>query len=453
MFTAMQSRYMHLTTNTLRHRMNGHRVDIKQVAPQAAPHNQNFDFCYTTRMVKVLPPSNNNNPTATFKIFHLTLVCLLAARFTICQLPSNRLKCATTSHLNMMAKSGSYSVFFFLWRYIKDKVFRTPLSANIDNLKTIITDAIRTVIPDMLTRVWNEFEYSLNVVWAAPGRVRQRKFCAACCDSWREERSLVQCGHGLMEREKESSGMGVAGGWKEEGSKAVWAAWLRGGMTDSRWRVDCTKGEGGGAKKKCARDLFRGQTQLSKGLLDTKTALHLSPAPGWTATAKGIGIGTGIGKHGIGTTVSTRDILKYHCVHVWRYIFFSKRYFEGVLVQACCALLSQVPEEEISGKSRPRWDINEPHISDTRRRGPTPSYIGLVKYLQQSSSGVITLTNINNQQRSSGEGPMEGKQPVIGERVQSIRKHPHKDQNVVSRLGPHTSRPNLLSTLHASTIS
>ncbi|KAJ8874390.1 hypothetical protein PR048_025239 [Dryococelus australis] len=36
----------------------------------------------------------------------------------------------------------------------------------------------------------------------------------------------------------ESSGVGVAGGWKEEESEAVWAAWLREGMMDSLWWVD-----------------------------------------------------------------------------------------------------------------------------------------------------------------------------------------------------------------------
>ncbi|KAJ8890916.1 hypothetical protein PR048_010425 [Dryococelus australis] len=43
---------------------------------------------------------------------------------------------------------------FFLWGYIKDQVFRPPLPANIDDLKSRITEAIQTVTPDMLTIVW-----------------------------------------------------------------------------------------------------------------------------------------------------------------------------------------------------------------------------------------------------------------------------------------------------------
>ncbi|KAJ8888271.1 hypothetical protein PR048_007758 [Dryococelus australis] len=40
--------------------------------------------------------------------------------------------------------------------------------ANFDDLKMRITDAIQTVTPDILTRVWNEFEYRRDAVRAAP---------------------------------------------------------------------------------------------------------------------------------------------------------------------------------------------------------------------------------------------------------------------------------------------
>ncbi|KAJ8866019.1 hypothetical protein PR048_033543 [Dryococelus australis] len=45
-----------------------------------------------------------------------------------------------------------------------------PLPANIDDIETRITDAIQTVTPDKLTRVWNEFEYRVDVVRAARRR-------------------------------------------------------------------------------------------------------------------------------------------------------------------------------------------------------------------------------------------------------------------------------------------
>ncbi|KAJ8875218.1 hypothetical protein PR048_023113 [Dryococelus australis] len=51
----------------------------------------------------------------------------------------------------------------YLTPYVKNQVFRPPLPANIDNLKTRITDAIQTITLDMLTRVWNEFEYRVDV--------------------------------------------------------------------------------------------------------------------------------------------------------------------------------------------------------------------------------------------------------------------------------------------------
>ncbi|KAJ8877410.1 hypothetical protein PR048_021864 [Dryococelus australis] len=54
------------------------------------------------------------------------------------------------------------SCVLYIWWYIKDQMFRPPLPANTDDLKTRITDAIQTVTPDMLTRVWNEFEYCID---------------------------------------------------------------------------------------------------------------------------------------------------------------------------------------------------------------------------------------------------------------------------------------------------
>ncbi|KAG8265855.1 hypothetical protein J6590_084726 [Homalodisca vitripennis] len=45
-------------------------------------------------------------------------------------------------------------------------VFWPPLPAAIDDLKQEMTTAIQTVTPDMLLRVWNEFEYRVfSSVW------------------------------------------------------------------------------------------------------------------------------------------------------------------------------------------------------------------------------------------------------------------------------------------------
>ena len=58
---------------------------------------------------------------------------------------------------------------FFLWGYVKDKVYVPPLPANIDDMKARITAAIKTVDRDILRRVWDEFSYRLDVVRAAAG--------------------------------------------------------------------------------------------------------------------------------------------------------------------------------------------------------------------------------------------------------------------------------------------
>ena len=57
---------------------------------------------------------------------------------------------------------------FFLWRYVKDKVFRTPVP-NITNLKARITDAFATVPEDMLENTWRETDYRLDVLRAKKG--------------------------------------------------------------------------------------------------------------------------------------------------------------------------------------------------------------------------------------------------------------------------------------------
>jgi len=57
---------------------------------------------------------------------------------------------------------------FFLWRYVKDKVFSTPV-LDITNLKERITDAFATVTEDMLENTWRETDYRLDVLRATKG--------------------------------------------------------------------------------------------------------------------------------------------------------------------------------------------------------------------------------------------------------------------------------------------
>jgi hypothetical protein len=55
-----------------------------------------------------------------------------------------------------------YGVFthldFFLWEFVKDKVFSTPVP-DITNLKARITDAFATVTEDISENTWREIYY------------------------------------------------------------------------------------------------------------------------------------------------------------------------------------------------------------------------------------------------------------------------------------------------------
>ncbi|KAJ4438875.1 hypothetical protein ANN_14828 [Periplaneta americana] len=52
---------------------------------------------------------------------------------------------------------------FFLWGYLKDRVFVPPLPRDLEELKTRIREAAATVTEDMLKRVWEEFGYLPNL--------------------------------------------------------------------------------------------------------------------------------------------------------------------------------------------------------------------------------------------------------------------------------------------------
>jgi len=57
---------------------------------------------------------------------------------------------------------------FFLWRYVKDKLFSTPFP-DITNLRARITDAFATIAEDMLENTWRETYYRLDVLRATKG--------------------------------------------------------------------------------------------------------------------------------------------------------------------------------------------------------------------------------------------------------------------------------------------
>jgi len=57
---------------------------------------------------------------------------------------------------------------FFLWGYVKDRVFSTPVP-DITNLTARITDAFATITEDMLENTWREIDYRLDVLRATKG--------------------------------------------------------------------------------------------------------------------------------------------------------------------------------------------------------------------------------------------------------------------------------------------
>ena len=57
---------------------------------------------------------------------------------------------------------------FFLWGYVKDKVFSTPVP-DITNLKARITDAFAIITEDMLENTCREIDYRLDVLRATKG--------------------------------------------------------------------------------------------------------------------------------------------------------------------------------------------------------------------------------------------------------------------------------------------
>jgi len=52
---------------------------------------------------------------------------------------------------------------FFPWGYVKDRVFVPQLPRDFAELKTRIIAAVKNIDAPMLTRVWQEFEYCIDV--------------------------------------------------------------------------------------------------------------------------------------------------------------------------------------------------------------------------------------------------------------------------------------------------
>ena len=52
---------------------------------------------------------------------------------------------------------------FFLWGYVKDRVFVPLLPVSLNELKQRITTAVASVDEDMLRSVWTELDYRIDI--------------------------------------------------------------------------------------------------------------------------------------------------------------------------------------------------------------------------------------------------------------------------------------------------
>lgn len=58
---------------------------------------------------------------------------------------------------------------FFLWCFIKDRVFVPPLPNDLPELRQRIEQAIASITPDVLTKVWEELDFRLEVCRVTKG--------------------------------------------------------------------------------------------------------------------------------------------------------------------------------------------------------------------------------------------------------------------------------------------
>ena len=64
--------------------------------------------------------------------------------------------------------AGYHPLDLFLWGYVKNNVFSTPVP-DIKNLKARITDAFATITEEMLENTWRETDCRLDALRATKG--------------------------------------------------------------------------------------------------------------------------------------------------------------------------------------------------------------------------------------------------------------------------------------------
>ena len=89
------------------------------------------------------------------------------------QLFTNKQLCSTDLTLRHFQRyvlsPGLTPCDFFLWGYIKDRVFVPPLPVSLNKLKQRITTAVASVDEDMLRSVWTELDYRIDICRVTKG--------------------------------------------------------------------------------------------------------------------------------------------------------------------------------------------------------------------------------------------------------------------------------------------
>jgi len=88
-------------------------------------------------------------------------------------LPGRRIRRASGNDQPLMLwpprSPGIMPCDFFLWQYVKDRVFIPPLPCDLTDLKARIIAAVKNIDAPMLMRVWQELEYRTDVCHVTHG--------------------------------------------------------------------------------------------------------------------------------------------------------------------------------------------------------------------------------------------------------------------------------------------
>jgi hypothetical protein len=120
-----------------------------------------------------LMPQSQNIPTFIFQqdgnpaYFHCEV-----RHYLNTVLPGRWIQCASGNYQPLMQwtprSPDNILCDFFLWRYVKDRVFAPPLPCDLADLEAQINAAVKNIDAPMLTRVWHELEYRIGVCHVSP---------------------------------------------------------------------------------------------------------------------------------------------------------------------------------------------------------------------------------------------------------------------------------------------